>query len=266
MVDIHHHLLWGLDDGAKNFEMSLAMAKAAAADGITEIVCTPHASGQFTFQPELSEQRRMELQGALDTEGVALRLGLGCDFHLSYDNILEVKEDPSRFSVNGLGYLMVEIPDYGVPPGLAETFYELQLAGLTPILTHPERNPTLQNDLERVAEWMRGGVLVQVTGDSVTGKMGRVAQRTAHLLLERRWVHFLATDAHNVSSRPARLSEARDMVAKKYGAAYAESLVTGNPRCVFEGTAISPVEEPQDLYEEFREKSWFGRLMRSILS
>ncbi len=266
MVDIHHHLLWGLDDGAKNFEVSLAMAKAAAADGITEIVCTPHASGQFAFRPELNEQRRMQLQDALDADGVGLRLGLGCDFHLSYDNIVEVRENPSRFSVNGLSYLMVEIPDYGVPPGLAETFYELQLAGLTPILTHPERNPTLQNDLERVAEWMRGGVLVQVTGDSVTGKMGRVAQRTAHLLLERRWVHFLATDAHNVSSRPPRLSEARDAVAKKYGVEYARSLVTTNPRCVFEGTALPPGEEPQDLYEEFREKSWFGRLMQSIRS
>ena len=110
--------------------MSLAMAKAAAADGVTEIVCTPHASGQFAFQPELNQQRRKELQGALDAEGVALKLGQGCDFHLSYDNIQAVKEEPSRFSVNGLGYLMVEIPDYGVPPGLAETFYELQLAGV----------------------------------------------------------------------------------------------------------------------------------------
>lgn len=266
MVDIHHHLLWGLDDGAKDFETSLAMAKASAADGVTEIVCTPHASGQFAFQPELNEQRRKQLQAALNAEGVPLKLGQGCDFHLSYDNIIEVKENPSRFSVNGLGYLMVEVPDYGVPPGLAETFYELQLAGLTPILTHPERNPTLQNDLERVAEWMRGGVLVQVTGDSVTGKMGRTAQRIAHKLLERRWVHFLATDAHNVSSRPPRLSEARDVVAKKYGADYAESLVTINPRCVFEGAAVSPVEEPQNLYDEFKEKSWFGRLMESIRS
>ena len=266
MVDIHHHLLWGLDDGAKNFEMSLAMAKAAVADGVTEIVCTPHASGQFAFQPELNGQRRKVLQDALDAEGVTLKLGLGCDFHLSYDNIQEVKQDPTRFSVNGLGYLMVEVPDYGVPQGLAETFYELQLAGLTPILTHPERNPTLQNDLERVAEWMRGGVLVQVTGDSVTGKMGQVAQRTAHKLLERRWVHFLATDAHNLSSRPPRLSEARDVVAKKYGAGYAESLVTENPRCVCQGMAVSPMEEPQDLYEEFKEKSWFGRLMESIRS
>lgn len=266
MVDIHHHLLWGLDDGAKNFETSVAMARASAADGVTHVVCTPHANGHFAYVPEVNAGKIAELQARLDSDGVALKVGLGCDFHLSYDNILEAKADPARFSVNGLGYLMVEIPDYGVPAALTETFYELQLAGLTPVLTHPERNPTLQADQTRLAEWMRGGVLVQVTGDSVTGKMGKTAERMAHQLLAKRWVHFLATDAHNVSSRPPRLSEARNLVAKKYGSAYAESLVTNNPRAVFDGRRFEPAEEPMELYEEFKEKSWFGRVMDSLKS
>ncbi len=262
MVDIHHHLLWGLDDGAKDFETSVAMAKASATDGVTHIVCTPHANGTYNFDPEQNAAKAAELQARLDADKIALKIGLGCDFHLSYDNILDAKADPSRFSVNGLGYLMVEIPDYGVPRGLSETFYELQLAGLTPILTHPERNPTLQNDLKRLAEWMRGGVLVQVTGDSVTGRMGKTAQKIAHELLSKRWVHFLATDAHNVTSRPPRLSEAREVVAKKYGRDYAESLVTSNPRSVFAGKPFSPVEEPIDLYEEYKEKNWLQRIFR----
>jgi len=260
MVDIHHHLLWELDDGAKDFETSVAMAKASAADGVTHVVCTPHANGTYAYLPEVNAARIAELQARLDEEGVPLRLGIGCDFHLSYDNILEARENPSKFSVNGLGYLMVEIPDYGIPRGLSETFYELQLAGLTPVLTHPERNPTLQNDLPRLGEWMRGGVLVQVTGDSVTGRMGKTAQKMAHELLARKWVHFLATDAHNVSSRPPRLSEARDLVAKKYGAEYAETLTTSNPRAVFEGKAFEP-DEPVGLYEDLEPKSWFQRLL-----
>lgn len=261
MVDIHHHLLWGLDDGAKNLEMSVAMAKASALDGVTHLICTPHANGQFSFQPEVNAAKVQELQQALDAEGVAIRIGLGCDFHLSYDNIVEAKANPTRFSANGLGYLMVEIPDYGVPQGLTETFYELQLAGLTPVLTHPERNPTLQADLGRLADWMRGGMLVQVTGDSVTGKMGKTAERIAHKLLAKRWVHFLATDAHNLSSRPPRLSEARELVAKKYGRDYAESLVTGNPMAVFEGKPFEPLEEPLDLYEDVKEPSWWEKLL-----
>ena len=261
MVDIHHHLLWGLDDGAKDFETSVAMAKASAADGVTHIVCTPHSNGNFAYRSELNAEKVRELQERLDADGVALKLGIGCDFHLSYDNIVEAKQNPQRFSVNGLGYLMVEIPDYGVPQGLTETFYEMQLAGLTPVLTHPERNPTLQADLSRLVDWMRGGVLVQVTGDSVTGRMGKTAERIAHRLLSKRWVHFLATDAHNVTSRPPRLSEARAVVAKKYGERYAESLVTANPRAVFEGKPVAPLEEPRDLYEEVKELSWWQRLL-----
>jgi protein-tyrosine phosphatase len=261
MVDIHHHLLWGLDDGAKDFETSVAMARASAEDGVTHVVCTPHANGTYTYNRELNTQKVAELQSELDRQGVKLTVGLGCDFHLSYDNILDAKGNPGRYSVNGLGYLLVELPDYGVPRGLAETFYELQLAGMTPVLTHPERNPTLQQDQKRLAEWMRGGVLVQVTGDSVTGKMGKTAQKVALELLAKRWVHFLATDAHNLSSRPPRLSQARDVVAKKFGEEYAESLVTTNPAAVFAGKPFEAVEEPMDLYEEFKEKSWFRRLL-----
>jgi protein-tyrosine phosphatase len=260
MVDIHHHLLWGTDDGSKDFETSVAMAKASANDGVTHVVCTPHASGRYTFDAEANAVKAAELQARLDQEGVGLKLGLGCDFHMTYDNIQDAKQNPKKYSINGLGYLMVEIPDYGVPPSMAETFYELQLAGLIPVLTHPERNPTLQKDCQRLAEWMRAGVLVQVTGDSVTGKMGRTAEKMAHDLLGTRWVHFLATDAHNVSSRPPRLSQARDLVAKKYGKAYAESLVETNPRAAFEGRRFDVAEEPLGLYEEYKEEPWWKRL------
>ena len=264
MVDIHHHLLWGLDDGPKDFETSLAMARTAALEGITHIVATPHADGKYEFDPAANRSKAAELQAALDAERIPLTVGLGCDFHLSYDNILDAKANPTRYSINSLGYLLVEIPDYGLPPGLTEIFYELRLAGLTPILTHPERNLTLQTDLSRLTDWMRGGLLVQITADSVTGQRGKTAQKIAHHLLARRWVHFLASDAHNVTSRPPRLSQARDLVAKKYGAAYAESLVTSNPRAVFEGKPFEPVEEPIDLYAAFKPQSWLSRMIESL--
>jgi protein-tyrosine phosphatase len=261
MVDIHHHLLWGVDDGAKDFDTSFEMARASARDGVTHVVCTPHANAQYNYDPDGNAIKVADLQAKLDTERVALKVGLGCDFHMSYDNVLEAKENPGKFSINGLGYLMVEVPDYGVPPGLTETFYELQLAGLTPVLTHPERNPTLQQDYKRLAEWMRGGMLVQVTGDSVTGKMGRAAEKMAHTLLRQRWVHFIATDAHNVSSRPPRLSEARTLIAKKYGEEYAEAVSTTNPMAVFEGKPFEASEEPLGLYEEFKDRSWWQRML-----
>lgn len=260
MIDIHHHLLWGLDDGASSREISLAMARMAAADGITHVVCSPHANSRYAYQPQVISEKIADLQSLLDRERIALKLGHGCDFHLSYDNIQEAKADPGRFSINGLGYLLVEIPDYGVPPGLTETFYELQLTGLTPILTHPERNPTLQSDQPRLIDWLRGGVLVQVTAGSVLGRMGKHAEKMAHMLLANRWVHFLATDAHNATSRPPAMREAFDLVAKRYDPEYAHLLCVSNPLAAFLGKPLPPQMEPLHLYEDSSKKYWWQRL------
>ena len=264
MVDIHHHLLFGLDDGSNSIDTSVAMARLAAADGITHIVCTPHANGNYEFRPRVNAAKTDELRARLAAEGIAITLGSGCDFHLSFDNVIAAKQDPARFSINGLGYVLVEVPDYGLPPGLTETFYELQLAGLTPILTHPERNPTLQRDPDRLKDWMRGGVLIQVTADSLTGHKGRHAQRMAHDLLEKRWVHFLATDAHNTTSRPPRMREAHDLVATKYGSIYAHSLCVINPLAVFLGKQFEAAEEARGLFEDVKEPNWWQRVSSAL--
>jgi len=260
MVDIHHHLLPGLDDGSNSIGMSVEMARLAAAEGISHIVCTPHANGRYAFDPEINAAKTEELRTRLATAGIAVTLGRGCDFHLSFDNVRSAQADPARYSINGLGYLLVEVPEYGLPMALTETFYELQLAGLTPILTHPERNPTLVADPMRMLDWLRGGVLVQVTADSLTGHKGKAAAKMAHDLLERRWVHFLATDAHNTISRPPRMREAHDMVADKYGSSYARSLCVTNPLAVFLGKQFELEEEPRGLYEEVTEPGWWERV------
>jgi protein-tyrosine phosphatase len=260
MIDIHHHLLWGMDDGASDVETSVAMARVAAADGISHVVCSPHANSTYLYEPRVIAAKIAELQGLLDRDRIALKLGHGCDFHVSYENIQEAKLDPVKFSINGLGYLLVEVPDYGLPRGLTEIFYQLQLAGLTPILTHPERNPTLQNDQPRLVDWLRGGVLIQVTAGSVMGRMGKHAERMAHDLLANHWVHFLATDAHNTTSRPPKMSEAFDLVAKKYGPDYAHLLCVSNPLAAFMGKPLQPQPEPLNLYENLKEKSWWQRV------
>jgi protein-tyrosine phosphatase len=180
---------------------------------------------------------------------------------MSYDNIQVAKIDAARFSINGLGYLLVELPDYGISQALTETFYQLRLAGLTPILTHPERNATLLADSRRMADWMRGGLLIQVTASSVLGTMGKPAQRMAHQLLENRWVHFLATDAHNTTSRPPKMRDAYETVAEKYSPEYAHALCIGNPLAVFMGKPLLPHAEPLHLHEDLAEKSWWRKLL-----
>ena len=260
MVDIHHHLLPGLDDGSDSIETSISMAKLAADEGITHIVCTPHANGQYRFNPRVNQQKLSDLQAQLAAGNVPITLGFGCDFHLSYDNVVDAKRDPGRFSINSLAYLLVEPPDYGIPPGMTETLYELQLVGLTPILTHPERNPTLQAEPERMKPWLRGGMLIQITADSLTGHKGRKAERMAHQLLEQRWVHFLATDAHNTSSRPPRMRQAHDLVASRYGASYAHALCVTNPLAVFLGKQFAVEEDPHGLFDDEKDPTLWDRV------
>ena len=263
MIDIHHHLLWDQDDGAVSLDVSLEMASMAAADGITHIACTPHANGHYSFDPDAIEVKIAQLQGLLEKEGIALKLGRGCDFHMSYDNIQHAHDDPTRFSLNGGAYILVEIPDYAIPRALGETFYQMQISGLTPILTHPERNPTLQKEPQRIVEWLRAGVLVQVTAGSVMGRMGRKAEKMAHDLLAKRWVHFLATDAHNISSRPPKMKDAHDLVAEKYDPEYARLLCVSNPLSAYMNKPMPPQLEPVDLYDDEEPgKSWWQRLLR----
>jgi protein-tyrosine phosphatase len=261
MVDIHHHLLSGLDDGARDFETSIGMARMAADEGITHVVCTPHANGEYEFHPDVNRRLMKELQSALTAENIPLTLGLGCDFHLSFDNIEAALKDHSPYSINGKGYLLVELPDFGLPKGLTETYYELRLAHARPILTHPERNQTLQADYSRIKGWLRGGLLVQVTADSVLGRMGKRAEQIAHKFLANRWVHFLATDAHSLRGRPPRMREAYSLVAKKYGQSYADLICTANPAAIFRGEPLPPQEEPLYLYEDDETISnWWSRL------
>jgi len=266
MVDIHHHLLPALDDGSPDLATSVAMARMAASDGITHIVCTPHASSHWTFDPALVAARLNDLRAALAAESIPLTLGVGCDFHLSYNNIEDAHANPTRYTINAGRYLLVELPDIILAPGTGETLHNLRADGMIPILTHPERNPTLQSSPDRLANWLRNGLLVQVTTSSVLGEMGKEAERMAHRLLANRWVNFLATDAHNLTTRPPVMSHAHYLVAKKYGAEYARLLCITNPTAVFENQPLPPQPEPLNLFrdeEDDNPQPWWKRLFGS---
>jgi protein-tyrosine phosphatase len=261
MVDIHHHLLPGLDDGPKDLDASIAMARMAAEDGITHVVATPHASNRYAFDPALIAQKLAELRHALDERGIPLVLASGCDFHLSYDNIQDALAHPRKYTINATEYLLVELPDLTISPHLGETLYDLRVAGMVPILTHPERNPRLQSDSGRIRSWLQHDLLVQVTAGSVLGEMGKAAERMAHMLLANRWVHFLATDAHDVRHRPPQMRRAHDLVAERYGAEYADRLCTANPAAVFAGRELPAQDEMLHLYEDdWIRRPWWKRL------
>ncbi len=248
MIDIHHHLLFDLDDGSRSLEMSVDMAAMAVEDGITHIVCTPHANERFAYQPEVIRERLNAVEEVLLARGIGpLALGIGCDFHLMYENVEDALHRPNRYTINQKNYLLVEFPDYSISPNTNETLYDLRLSGMTPIITHPERNPILSKQPERMGEWLSTGSLVQITAASLHGRFGQVAQKTCHWLLERNWVHFIATDAHNLTSRPPQMRAAYDSVAEKYGEETAQRLCVSNPLAVFEGQQLQAQPDLLDL-------------------
>jgi protein-tyrosine phosphatase len=250
VIDIHCHILPGLDDGPESLEIAVAMAEMAVADGITHVIGTPHAHPEFAFKPEKIRERRDELQMMFEGR---LILATGCDFHLSYENLEDIRREPTRFTLNQKNYLLVEFADYSIPPSLDQALHNLQLAGLTPIVTHPERNPLIRAQPERLFKWLRQGCYAQVTAQSLLGKFGRSAQATSQEWLAAGGVHFIASDAHNVTSRPLRLKETFDWVAKTHGEGVAQALLVKNPMAAFDGEPLPFVPEIDD--ERFGDES-----------
>jgi protein-tyrosine phosphatase len=241
MVDIHSHIFYGLDDGADSLETSIQMAEMAIADGITHVVGTPHANSVYKFDPELIRQRRDELQSAV---GERLTLATGCDFHLSFENLQDIQKSPQKYTVNQKNYLLVEFADFAIPPSMDDTLHQLQLAGLSPIITHPERNALLRTKPERMYRWLHQGCYAQVTALSLLGRFGMTAQRRAEGWLDDDRIHFVASDAHNLKGRPLQLRAAFDLVAKRRGEDVAQALFHDNPLAVFEGRSL-PYEPEQ---------------------
>jgi protein-tyrosine phosphatase len=243
MVDIHCHILPDLDDGPDSLETSLQMAEMAISDGITHVVATPHANDRYPFIPELIQKRRDEIQASL---GDRLLFATGCDFHLSFENLQDIREAPAKYTINQKTYLLVEFADYAIPPSTDQTLHQLHLAGLKPIITHPERNPLIRSNPERLYRWLRQGCYAQVTALSFLGRFGPAAKEAAERWLQEDCIHFIASDAHNLTSRPLKLREAFDHVTALKGEEVARALCRENPLAAFEGRPLPYVPEPPE--------------------
>lgn len=240
MIDIHSHILPGIDDGSKSLRMSAVMCYLAAADGITHIVTTPHCNDQYWYdrgaQCEAIEQLR-------EATSSCMKFSLGCEFRISHDNVQDLMENPDYYTIGETRYLLTEFSDLSVSSGMTPALYQIRCSGIVPIIAHPERNPILQERPAIVFDWIEIGCLVQITANSLTGFWGTPPQKLAAWLLKKDAVHFIGTDAHDPCRRTPLLSRARKAAAAIIGEDKAWLLVEGNPRAVVRGEPL-PLARP----------------------
>ncbi len=224
------------------------MAESAIGDGITHVVATPHASSEYAFDYTRVCAARDELRAKI---GNRLQLATGCDFHLNPENLAELKKSPAQFCINQKDYLLVEFNEFSIPPAIDQMIHHLQLAGLRPIVTHPERNGILRAKPARLAQWVRVGCYAQVTAGSLLGAFGPGAKSDSISWIAQGLVHFVASDAHNMKSRPLELRSAFEFVASQFDEETAEALFVDNPLAAFEGR---PLPYMPELVEESQRK------------
>ncbi|PYY12635.1 MAG: exopolysaccharide biosynthesis protein [Acidobacteria bacterium] len=238
MVDIHSHILPGVDDGASSWGVAVEMVVAAAKDGIRHIVATPHSNAQFRYDRSEFAGRLLELRKRVHTP---IELSLGCDFNFSLDNVEAALHDWKQFCIGSGPYLLIEFSDFGIPPNADRTLRRLIRCGVIPIITHPERNPFLRSKLDVLYSMVGMGCLVQVTANSITGFWGKTARRTCLELLARGLVSAVATDAHDLTHRPPIMSAAREAIQNKFGEDIADALCSTIPCAIVEGKSIPDI-------------------------
>ncbi len=249
MIDLHTHILPGLDDGAKSLDEALQMARVAAADGIRTVAATSH----FGFHLKLTWPAIVEavdaLNQALVAEALPLRVAAAAEITISPE-VLDVLERNGALTINGSRYALTELPFDQYPLYTERVLFEMQLRGIVPIIAHPERNSQIIKDPDILGRLVQRGALAQITTTSLLGGFGGATKRAAEHMLKHNMAHFLASDAHSPKDRRPELSQAAERAAKLIGQEAARTLVQDNPASVIADEIVS-VPEPV-----LRQSSW----------
>ncbi|SFN31862.1 tyrosine-protein phosphatase [Dokdonella immobilis] len=244
MIDLHCHMLPGIDDGAVDLKMALEMARIAVADGVHTVACTPH------IYPGLYENNAMgirrgvaELQGRLDARGIKLRLLAGADVHLE-PGLCESIRRGRVPTLAGTRYLLLEPPHHVAPPRFEESVFELRAAGYVPVITHPERLTWIEQHYEMFKRLAENGVWMQLTAGSVAGHFGKQPRYWSERMLDEGHVHILASDGHHPERRPPVLSEGREAAARRVGEQEATHLVVTRPQGIIDNLPPEKLPPP----------------------
>jgi protein-tyrosine phosphatase len=235
MIDIHAHILPNVDDGPIDLEESLEMVRAGWEEGIRAIIATPHLLTAPTQEltDRFAEAFRI-LEERISSDGPPVNLLLGSEVYLQPE-MGKIQDFPS-LTLNGTGkYLLIEFPMQGIPEGAEQVIFDLIMAGVIPIVAHPERNLSVLRDESVLESMVWAGALCQANAGSLEGEFGRQVKRTALSLLKREMIHFIGSDAHDAADRPVSLRKAVESAAEVIGQERALALVTANPAKVLMG-------------------------------
>lgn len=238
MIDLHCHLLPGIDDGARDLDDALAMARLAVARGTTHIVVTPHIHpGRWDNTINHISTACRQLQGALDENAIALKLGFAGEVRLSEQLQKQIKHEEIPFlgSYEGDKVMLLEFPHSHIIPGSERLVGWLRRQGIRPLIAHPERNREIMVNLNALRPFIELGCLLQVTAGAVVGRFGEPAARAAHALLDAGVVNILASDGHNQGPRKPVMDHGRDWIARHVGTARAAALCEDTPWRIAEG-------------------------------
>lgn len=259
MIDLHCHILPGLDDGAKTLEHAIEMGRYAWDDGIKKIVATPHLFRENLSQADFTiiHQKREELGRAFQDNDIPVELLAGAEVHFSHNLIDEIRKNRQELVINQGSYMFVEFPQDHVFSGVKDLFFDLMSEGINPIITHPERNTVFMQNPSLLYELVRMGAFVQSNSGSFLGRYGRKPEESAFSFLEYRLIHFIASDGHGVRSIPPKLSDAARTLNPMIGEEYANALVQDNPEAVLNDQKLPYLPDPVDPKE--KQKSFLLR-------
>jgi protein-tyrosine phosphatase len=262
MVDIHGHLLPGIDDGSKNLEMSLAMARQAVADGISVSLLTPHhRNGVYENAADFIRERTAALRAALKEAEIELEVLPGAECHLVPELPRELRAGTAMTVADRKRAVLVELPVHSVPVGATTILENILALDLQPVIVHPERNSELARNADRLADWVDMGCLAQVTSRSCTGKFGDTALKASEEMVTRGLVHFLASDAHRDRRRIPEMSPGRERITQWIGKEGARLLTEDFPRALVMGREVDPAQLYDVLPKRKQRKGLLSRLL-----
>ncbi len=217
MIDLHSHILPGLDDGAQTLEQAIAMARAAVQDGIHIVAATPHHhNGQYMNEAHVVQEQLQRFNERLEEERIPLTVVGGQELRVNSQSMEELLEG-RVLTLNSSRYVLIELPASSVPAAIEEWIHEMIVGGYVPIIAHPERNRAIMEQPDRLEALIELGALSQLTTHSLCGQRGGKLQRLSLRLCQRNLVHILASDAHDTVRRPFLMREAYDLIRRKLG-------------------------------------------------